>query len=264
METYMKSEIVVKIKEFIKDKKQEEEIRNEVIRDDVFSILERDCKVLYYSLDDTIEGCHILKPVNGEMEQFVFINTDKVVQEQVWTAAHELGHVWQVDRFVKDSDETCEEDIEVIVGRFAAEFLMPDRIFIEEVRRKLIEYEFQGETISQHMMVELVTYLMNFFCTPYKSVIRRFVETGFVKEEYENKYLECFEENIQLYQKLIKENQYTRLEEVKEVYSISNLQKDLEILEKRGVLRDKYVKRVRELFHINESETIGDNLEFKV
>lgn len=260
----MKSEIVVKIKEFIKIKKKEEGIRNEVIRDDVFSVLERDCKVLYYSLDDTIEGCHILKPVNGKMEQFVFINTDKVVQEQVWTAAHELGHVWQVDRFVKESDETCEENIETIVGRFAAEFLMPDKIFIEEVRNKLIEYQFQGETISRHMMVELVTYLMNFFCTPYKSVIRRFIETGFVNEKYEEDYLKCFADNIQLYEKLIKENQYTRLEEVKEVYSISSLQKDLEFLEKRGVLRRKYVKRVRELFHINESETVGEHLEFKV
>lgn len=57
----------------------------------------------------------ILKPVNGKLEHFVFINTDKVVQEQVWTAAHELGHVWQVDRFVKDSDETGEEVI-VLMG----------------------------------------------------------------------------------------------------------------------------------------------------
>lgn len=260
----MKSEIVVRIKEFIKEKKQEEGIRNEVIRDDVFSVLEKECNVLYYSLDDTIEGCHILKPVNGEMEQFVFINTAKVVQEQVWTAAHELGHVWQVDRVMKVLCESCQEDNETIVGRFAAEFLMPDTIFIDEVRNKLIEYNFQGNSISRHMMVELVTYLMNFFCVPYKSVIRRFVETGFVSAQYENEYLKCFENNIQLYEKLIKENQYTRLEEIKEVYSIANLQKDLEFLEKRGVLRSKYVKRVRELFHINESETIGNDLEFKV
>lgn len=53
----MKSELVVKIKKFIEVKKQEEGIRNEVIRDDVFSVLEKDCKVLYYSLEDTIEGC---------------------------------------------------------------------------------------------------------------------------------------------------------------------------------------------------------------
>ena len=260
----MRSEIVVGIKEFIKEKKQKEGIRNEVIRDDVFSVLEKECNVLYYSIDDTIEGCHILKPVNGEMEQFVFINTAKVVQEQVWTAAHELGHVWQVDRIMKAIYDSCLEDNEAMVGRFAAEFLMPDTIFTEEVRNKLIEYHFEGDSISGHMMVELVTYLMNFFCTPYKSVIRRFVETGFVDEQYEEEYLKCFEKNRQLYEKLIRENQYTRLEEIKEVYSISNLQKDLEFLEKRGVLRNKYLKRVRELFRINESATIGNDLEFKV
>ena len=47
--------------------------------------------MLYYSLDDDIDGCHICKPLNGEMKQFVYINTSKVLQEQVWTAAHELG-----------------------------------------------------------------------------------------------------------------------------------------------------------------------------
>lgn len=260
----MKSEIVVGIKELIEEKKYEEGIRNEVIRDDVFSVLEKECKVLYYSLDDTIEGCHILKPLNGKIEQFVFINTSKVVQEQVWTAAHELGHVWQVDRVMKERNPLCVEENEAIVGRFAAEFLMPDSIFIEEVRNKLIEYDFCGESISGHMMVELVTYLMNFFCTPYKSVIRRFVETGFVDEQYETEYLLCFEKNEALYKKIIRENQYTRLEEKKEVYAIANLKKDINFLEKRGILREKYVRRVKELFHIDESETVGSKLEFKV
>ena len=80
----------------------------------------------------------------------------------------------------------------------------------------------------------------------------------------EAKYLEGFEQNLAMYQRLIKENQYTRLEEKKVVYAIGNIQKELDCLEKRGVLKKSYVQRVRELFHINESVTVGEDLEFKV
>ena len=90
------------IQELISSKKKENNIINKVIRDDVFAILKNECVVLYYALDDSnIEGCHLIKPLNGRMEQFVFINTTKAVQEQTWTAAHELGHVWKVDSYVK-------------------------------------------------------------------------------------------------------------------------------------------------------------------
>lgn len=259
----MEREIVIAIQEFITSKKEEKEIINTVVRDDVFSILDNECHVLYYSLEDEIEGCHILKPVNGNVEQFVFINTSKVVQEQVWTAAHELGHVWNVDQYVKEQNPECREEREKIVGRFAAEFLMPADIFYREVDSKLDELRFEGNRMSQDIMMELVTHLMNYFCTPCKSVIRRFVELGFVKPEDENKYLDGFTNNLNMYHRLIQENQYTRLEEKKVVYSMGNIQKDLEFLERRGVLKKNYVQRVRELFKINESVTVGGDLEFK-
>lgn len=260
----MEQRVVRLIQEFIEKKRKEKQIINAVIRDDVFSVLDNECNVLYYSLDDEIEGCHILKPVNGKLEQFVFINTSKVVQEQVWTAAHELGHVWNVDQYVKEKSDECIENCEKIVGRFAAEFLMPEQIFDKEVNSKLSELQFSGNQMSQQVMVELVTHLMNFFCTPYKSVIIRFVELGYVSEDDEEKYLEGFEQNVSMYQRLIRENQYTRLEEQKVVYAIGNIQKELDFLEKRGALKKPYVQRVRELFHINESVTVGDDLEFKV
>ena len=91
--------MVEQIQKFIEEKRDEGKIINSIIRDDVFSILEKECTVLYYYLDDAIEGFHISKPVRGEQKQFVFINTQKVLQEQVWTAGHELGHVWKVDQY---------------------------------------------------------------------------------------------------------------------------------------------------------------------
>ncbi len=68
--------VVHMIQEFILQKRDEKHIVNEVIRDDVFAILREECIVLFYPLnDDSVEGCHIIKPVNGEMKQFVFIDS---------------------------------------------------------------------------------------------------------------------------------------------------------------------------------------------
>lgn len=260
----MEREVVEAIQEFIANKKSQKQIINTVIRDDVFSVLENECHVLYYSLEDDIEGCHISKPLNGRMQQFVFINTKKVVQEQVWTAAHELGHVWNVDQNIKTNNFQNIEEREKIVGRFAAEFLMPEEVFQREVKNKLADLGFSDKSLTSDQMTRLVTYLMNFFCTPYKSVIRRFVELGHVQKSDETLYLKIFDKNLALYEKLIQENQYTRLEDQKDVYAIGTLQRDITLLEKQGVLKTGYVKKVRELFKINERETIGNDLEFTV
>lgn len=125
-------EVVSAIQEFIETKRQENLIVNEIVRDDVFAILERQCVVLYYPLpEETVEGCHIRKPVGEGVAQFVFINTTKAVQEKTWTAAHELGHVWEVDSYVKHMLRRNELDAEDLVKRFAAELLLPQQIFVE-------------------------------------------------------------------------------------------------------------------------------------
>lgn len=129
--------VVSVIQEFIASKKKEKNIVNEVIRDDVFAILRSECVVLYYALDDSkVEGCHVIKPLNGRLEQFVFINTTKAIQEQTWTAAHELGHVWKVDSFVKEKMHQNDLDSEHLVNRFAAELLLPKEIFVKELNNK--------------------------------------------------------------------------------------------------------------------------------
>lgn len=74
--------IIQTIQDFILQKRDEKHIVNEVIRDDVFAILKEECIVLFYPLNDnSVEGCHMIKPVSGEMKQFVFVNTTKAVQE---------------------------------------------------------------------------------------------------------------------------------------------------------------------------------------
>ncbi|MCH5256575.1 MAG: ImmA/IrrE family metallo-endopeptidase [Lachnospiraceae bacterium] len=255
--------VVSIIKEFINSKKDEKGIVNEIIRDDVFSILAAECVVLYYALNDKeVEGCHVIKPVNGKMEQFVFINTTKAVQEQTWTAAHELGHVWKVDSYVKNKLKQNDLDSEDLVNRFAAELLLPEDIFKKEVDDKLIEYDYKGPQISAEMMVRLVTYLMNYFCTPYKAIIRRFIELSYIEECAEKQFLQGFENENDLYKRLIVENQYTRLETVNKAYSMGSIEQDINILERNGVYSDNKVARLREMFHIERTEVKEERYNF--
>lgn len=244
-------------------KKKKNGIINEVIRDDVFDILKEECVVLYYALADSrVEGCHMIKPMQGKMEQFVFINTTKAVQEQTWTAAHELGHVWQGDHYVKEKLNQYDLDSEQLVNRFAAELLLPQNIFEMELKDKLKEFGYVGPVMSAEMMVCLVTYLMNYFCTPYKAVIRRFIELDYIRENTEQHFLNGYEKEMDLYKRLIIENQYTRLEMVNKAYSMRNVEKDINILEKNEVYSKKKIARLRELFHLEHTEVGKESYNF--
>ena len=256
-------QVVSVIQEFITLQRNKKGILNEIIREDVFDILAAECTVLYYALEDNgVEGCHVIKPVNGRMEQFVFINTTKAVQEQTWTAAHELGHVWKVDSYVKEKLNQHDLDSEDLVNRFAAELLLPESIFKIEVANKLIEYNYRGSQMPEEMMVRLVTYLMNYFCTPYKAIIRRFIELDYIEEKAEQQFLKGFEDEIDLYKRLIVENQYTRLEKVNKVYSMGSMEKDINLLEENEVYSDKKVARLREMFHLERTEVREESYNF--
>lgn len=253
------------IQEFVKQKREEENIVNQVIRDDVFALLEKHCIVLYYPLeDDKIEGCHIIKPLGEREEQFVFINTTKAVQEQTWTAAHELGHVWKVDCYVKDKLNRSDLASEDVVNRFAAELLLPKSIFKDEIRQRLEEYHYEGPVMSTETMVRLVTYLMNYFCTPYKAVIRRFIELGYIEECSEEAFLRGFQKQETLYQRLRSENQYTRLETVNRACSMETIEQDIKLLEEAAIYPDSTrVNRLRELFHLEQTIHEGSDESYQ-
>lgn len=256
-------EVVSAIQDFIASQRRKKGIVNEIIREDVFDILGEECTVLYYALNDSkVEGCHVIKPMNDSMRQFVFINTTKAVQEQTWTAAHELGHVWKVDVYVKEKLNKYDLDSEDLVNRFAAELLLPENIFIKELENKLKEYNYEGAQISAEMMVRLVTYLMNYFCTPYKAIIRRFIELDYIEENAEEQFLKGFEDELDLYKRLIAENQYTRLEKINRAYSMGSIEQDINLLEENEVYSDRKVARLREMFHLERTEVKKESYNF--
>lgn len=172
------------IKNFIEDKFGEHNLYNEfpnlLIKEDVLSILDKFCTVIYYPLNnERNNGFHINNfPFPGETTQnIVFINTAQTTEKQVFTAAHELGHIWNVDDIIiaklnlKDSRDQRER----IINRFAAVLLMPEEPFRNYYKLEREKFVENGK-ISLINMFRVIVSLMNYFFAPQKSVILRLVE----------------------------------------------------------------------------------------
>lgn len=111
--------------------------------------------------------------------------------------------------------------------------------------------------------MDLVTYLMNYFCVPAKAIIKRLEELGNITEKSIQIYLKVFNDNKALYDQIIRENQYTRLDKQEDVYKIANLKNDLELIEKQHLAKDKYIQVVRKKFHINSGTPMNSELDYK-
>ena len=256
---YDSPETVRIIKSFIEKKLEEKHIEVIPIREDVFAILSRECKLLYYPLDDDgIKGCHVEKVLDGETTPFVFINTKKSPLEQSWTAAHELGHVWKVDEYVKNEDSHNTYESEDIVNRFASELLLPEELFVDELYRWLKDNNIQIEkdySMSKKQFMSTIAYLMNAFASPYKAVIKRLVELGYISKENEEPYILAFGNNIDDYKELMQTNYFLRLKDKYEAYSMESVGSDIDELERRNAISERVAKAYREMFHIVKEDT---------
>lgn len=237
--------IIGDIIEIVEEIKKENKIRNAIIRDDVFSILQAcDCIVLYYPLDgeeqDGCDGCHIEKPVNGRMMQFVFINTNNTRERQAFSAAHELGHIWKVDQRVRDRVPfKCDNDAEMnekIINRFAAELLMPRDLFIEAIENWLKGTKYVGPNMKITDIIKLIAYLMDYFFVPFKSVVTRLNELNRLDKKYNDLVLKY--KDSELLNEIIKTEQYTRLGIVNKLKSIDKLPEYLDQLEEAKIFNE--------------------------
>lgn len=261
---YFDEEIIKGIEKLICTIKRENGIVNEIIRDDVFSILQDcNCNVLYYPLEgeeiDGCDGCHLEKPVNGHMEQFVFINTNNTRERQAFSAAHELGHIWKVDERIREMYPEKQIDTESVINRFAAELLMPTKYFQDEVQNYLQTQKYQGPQMDVGMMVGMIAYLMNYFFVPFKAVVIRFNELNRLDEKY-NRIILAYKDS-RLLQEIIKAEQYTRLGIVNKLKSMDNLQEYLMEAEKKQLISQQKIDNIRRDFeiqtvHLSENKKI--------
>lgn len=191
----MNPEINRMIREFVEKKQEElkEQYPNVLLRDETLKLLEQYCTVLYYPLQgETNNGFHIdnIPTKDGKLHHFVYLNTAQTLEKQVFTAAHELGHIWRVDDHIQNAWHEkhgrrlkIDEDLrEQIINRFAAELLMPAQYFKAKFHTESKEKIQEDGTLRLLDMLRIVAKMMEHFFVPWKSVVYRFGELGILPE----------------------------------------------------------------------------------
>ena len=226
-----------------------------VIRDDVFNILQNipNCIVIYYPIDteaneDGCDGCHVVRTVKGIEKQLVFINTANTGERQAFSVAHELGHIWNVDGRLKDALPDTVFDVEEVINRFAAELLMPEEFFIAQLIGR-VRHHIPDNNVTVLGLIKIIVYLMNYFYSPYKAVVLRMEEIGFIDKNARDHLLSY--KDSQIVKDIIQEEQYTRLGIITEKKSIANLSDKLDEIEEKQLFPYNKIMEIRKEFGLS-------------
>lgn len=253
MYSNLPNNIVATIREEVKKIKEEYHIINPLIRSDIFDILDKLCVVLRYPLDDDEEanGIHVERWVKGKKIDFVFINTSNTIEKQIYTAAHELGHVWKIDEKVL-AQVNEDIDSEAIINRFAAELLMPYDLFIRLFALKCTEHNISSGMVDDQILMKVIVFLMNVFMVPYKAVIYRMEEVEIIDIENRKELEKIEEENLDLILNCIKSGDYQNILKIDRQKSMSDLYNMLDKAEELELLSDTKLMRIRERFEYDK------------
>ncbi|MEE0892703.1 MAG: ImmA/IrrE family metallo-endopeptidase [Treponema sp.] len=232
---------------------------NQVPKESVFTLLENKSTVIYFPLEnEENDGFHVSLPVNDIMENFVYINTSKYVEKQIFTAAHELGHLLKLEDYLRKKCKSYKEkNAEYYVNRFAAILLIPTSIlittFTNRVKILIKENEIQKKENNFYLteldMFRIITYLMDFFFVPYKTIVRRLYECNCISEESVYHLLEIEENDYpKLIKKCIDEGKYEKLSKANAKKSFGNLPEMLSLIEKKHVFPKEKIDYLRKLF----------------
>ena len=244
------------IKDIIYDIKNKCVIKNDAIKDDIFSILEQHCTVVYYPLkNEKNRGFHITRLVKDDTRDFVYINTDKPISEQIFAAAHEFGHIFGVADIVwkklGHTDKITEDEEERITNLFAAELLMPEERFISALKMHVKETKVNPSSIKLGELVYIMFLLMNDFMVPYVAVRKRMLETKAVSEK-DAAFLVKKEESILQLISILSKDKNTYLEKGTDVKTISGLRQLLDAVEQSGHGDEYLVCRIKKDFNIDD------------
>lgn len=243
-------------------------LNNMIIKDDIFGILEKHCTVIYYPIEKEKNcGFHTKRFVKNELEDFVYINTAKTVAEQVFTAAHELGHVWGVAAQVwKQAGEQgiLESAIEEqIINRFAAELLMPTKEFRKTFFSHMEKWGFDSNKLRLVDLVRVMVLQMNDYMVSYESVRKRTVETEIITPEIGGILLKN-KENILPLVNAFSKDQNTMSDRVTAKKTIPGLRNLLETAEKREKLSVYTISKIKRDFDIIDINETGTMMEIYI
>ncbi len=243
-------------------------LNNMIIKDDIFGILERHCTVIYYPMEDE-ENCgfHTKRFVKDRLEDFVYINTAKTIADQVFTAAHELGHVWGVASRVWEQAgeqgalESWAE--ERIINRFAAELLMPAQEFRKTFRAHVENLSLDPTELQLVDFIWVMVLQMNDYMVPYEAVRRRVIETGIISPELGSILLK----NEQFILPLVvtfSKDQNTILDTVTGKKTVPGLRNLIEMAEKGGKVSPYTICRTKMDFNIGDINKTNETVEISI
>lgn len=263
-----REKIVEQIPTVIEKVRTDYVLNNMIIKDDIFGILEKHCTVVYYPIENEINyGFHTKRFVKDKLEDFVYINTAKTVAEQVFAAAHELGHVWgvatQVWELAGEQGTLESKTEERIINRFAAELLMPTKEFRKTF---LAHMEKLGLDTNKLRLVDLIRIMvlqMNDYMVPYESARRRVVETKIITQELGEALLKNEEAILPLVNAFSKD-QNTMLDRVTAKKTIPGLRNLLETAEKSGELSIYTINKIKRDFDIDDISGTEDIVEISI
>lgn len=265
----MDRKVVVKaIQKIISEIKEKCIIKNTAIRDGIFGILENECTVIYYPFDEEKNrGFHIKKIVKNELEDFVYINTAKPIAEQIFAAAHEFGHIWEVAAKVWDrlgyEGKPTEQEEEDITDWFAAEFLMPTNEFRKTFSAHMNELGIKPGKVKLDEVVRLIVLQMDDFMVPYESVRRRLEETGIMKKDSADFLLSKHEEALELVDVFIKDRN-TYLGNGTCVKTISGIRTVIENAESKENVDSYLLMKIKKEFGIADMPAAEEGFEIHI
>ena len=278
-------ETILKMQDIIAEKKQAPELKrlfvNTILREDIFDILESCCTVVYFPLSDEEEndGFQVARAVDygkqgAHEEMFVFLNTAKPLEKQVFTAGHELGHIWGVADSIWNSELGSQiprsmANEEAAMNRFSAELLMPTEQFKQSANAQLESYRVDGK-IKIINGIRVIASLMNEFCVPANAVGRRLYETKCLPKQSCEKlmftgpgrvssgeYQRIFQDALR---DCIEEGGYTRLNKPTKKYGIKEFPSILSKVEEKHIFSQERIKNLRSQLHIPVIDEKEDGL----
>ena len=178
----LEMEVVERIHDFISANSElliQDSLLTKPMGQRVFDIVKQKAILVFYPIEDRNEENNAfslfdLPAADGTGINFVYINTNKTIEKQIYAAAHELGHLLFVDKYVKEEFPDIEEDL--IVNRFAAEILMPSEQFKRIVMTSFAE-KADDHVITWRVLFYAIIEAMEYFLVPYEAAAIRLLET---------------------------------------------------------------------------------------
>ena len=270
----MPENVIDLIIQIIKEKRESEELKtrfpNKLLREDVLDLLDMYCTVVYYPIDnESNNGFHItgIPDKFGKDHHFVYINTSQTIEKQIFTAAHELGHVWEVDtcvlsKYGQDLANFCDEDI---INRFAAELLMPQKEFLAVFDKECSEFFTEDGKTPFGNLLKIIATIMNHFFVPQKAVIYRLFELGRINVQILELLLgeSVISENIisDFINDYMKENGHIRFLTPTRKKWIDGLAELLDKAEKNDTIALSKIEKMRKDFDLPKKQIESDMFE---